>query len=659
MLPKKITFFILEIIPLSLLAQTYTVDTIFITASRVTSQIEKLPVAVNIISEEVIRLKGFGDFSGIFSGIEGIDFRNYTFLKGLSSLSLLGSTSQQVLVLVDGIPFYSPATGTPDLGLIPTDNLKRIEILKGGASSLYGANALGGVVNFITKSPYHLKPRRLNILGELSGGNIFSNSLRPSFNTYLFNFTSGINGDDRTGFLFSLHREKTKGVRSNEDASTLGGSFSLAHLENLRLNFNYEEKEMGICGPKPPRETIPRYGDSTASSIYDRQRDNQYRIGGEISFAPSSNLKIKFSPFFNANRTRYQWVDQFSTDTAIYQDTYWIKTYGGNLTSTLAPEEMPLQIAGGIDFKRDDFKSHSYFYDLGTYSYKDTMYNPKGERVGLFLEGNFWEKPSLFSSFRYDWDKVFCGFFSPSFGITYPLPSGKFRFHLARAFRAPTFNDLYWPRSGNLSLKPEVGWTFQSGFDINPVSLTFFYRKTKDLIAWFPDTAGFWRPTNVDQQEVFGLEWEGKWLISHNILFSLSGDWKKATQLRKEMVYWDSFAEIKRRAAFLPSFKLSPSLLFRDTHTLLHLEGNFVGDKVNYYPAYDSFPKVYMKRKRLPSYFTLGLRLERRLISRLVFAFKAENLFDVTYAEAFGNTISDRDYPRPGRTIFFGLRLKD
>lgn len=646
----KNTPFFLLVIAQWVMAQIYPIDTIFVTASRVTAQIEKLPVATTIIPEEIIRLKTFGDFTNLFLGEEGIDFRGYSFLKGLASLSIFGSTSQQVLVLLDGIPFYSPSTGIADLGLISSHNLKRIEVVKGAISSLYGANALGGVVNFVTKSPFEFKPKRLNLE---------SNLLYGSFRTSNISFASGLNLRDEFGFGLSLHREKTKGFRSNEDAIAQGANLSFNLSENLKLNLGYESKNVGVPGPKPPKDTVPQYGDSTATSLLDREVDNQYLIAGEIVFPIAENLKITGKPFFRFNQTNFQWVDLFSLDTVVYQDTYITKVAGGSLILLFSSAKLPLRLAGGADFRWDNFWTHSYFYDLSTWQYRDTVYNPKSSKVGLFWEGNFCQRPSLSPSLRYDWDIRYGKFFSPSLGIVYPFSFGKFRLHLGRAFRAPTFNDLYWPRSGNLSLKPEVGWTAQIGFDLRDFSLTFFFRRVKDLIAWLPDTGGLWRPTNVNREEAKGLEWRGRAKIIDGIFFSLSGEMKKADIIRKEMVYRDSFAHIKRRTPFLPQIKLSPALLFAYSNTNLHLEGNFTGDKVNYYPADDSLPKVYMKEKRLPPYFLLGIRLKQKIGERFLLIFKIENIFDVAYAEVFGNKISDRDYPRPGRIFFLGMEVKN
>uniref|UniRef100_A0A7C3UQA7 TonB-dependent receptor n=1 Tax=candidate division WOR-3 bacterium TaxID=2052148 RepID=A0A7C3UQA7_UNCW3 len=648
MLTKKTC--LLFIIPLIIFAQIYQVDTIFVTASRVTASLEKLPVATAIIPRDLIFLKTFGDFSLLF-GKEGIDIRNYSLLKGLTSLSIFGSSAQQVLILIDGLPFYSPMSGICDLGLISVHNIERIEVVKGPASSIYGANALGGVVNLITQSPLTLKPERLSYSARFLSG---------SYQTSNLSLSSGFNLKERFGFLLALHQDKTKGMRSNEDGFSRGINLATTYTNLLRLDFAHEWKEVGLPGPMPGKDQIPPYGDSTASSLYDRQKDGLSLLKGEISLPITLNLRIRISPFLVNNTTSFHWIDQFSPDSAVYEDTYKIRTAGGSLISSFSGEETPLHLSFGLDYRDDYATIHSYFYDFSSFAYKDTVYQPRGNKFGLFLEGSLLSQPTFSPSIRYDWDKKSGGFCSPGLGITYPLPFGKFRFHTGRGFRAPTFNDLYWPRAGNPDLKPEEGWTNQAGFDTKRFSFTLFSRRTKNLIAWFPDSAGLWRPSNVDRQEIIGIEWRLELPILKRITFSLSGDWKKAVQIRKEMVFSpDSLIVVRRRSAFLPQWKILPSFFFKDPDHLISLEGDFIGDKVNYYPAYDSFPKVYMKEKKLPAYFLLGFRMEQRVWREIFLSFSIENLFNVSYAEVFGNTISDRNYPRPGRSFFFGLRMKN
>ncbi len=633
-----------------LFTQVYEIDTIFVTASRATSHLAKASVSARIIPEEIILYRTLGDASSLFANEAGIDLRRYSFLKGISSLSIFGSSSQQVLVLIDGLPFYSPSTGLPDLGLIPVFALKRVEIGKGPHSHLYGANALGGVVNFISKSPLEEKTKRLNFNTGLLYGSSHTISLFQNYN---------LNLRDRLGFTFGCHREESEGERSNSDCKSIGFSLATSYLENFSCNLSYEAKEIGVPGPKPPVDFLPPYGDTTSTSLYDRQKDNLYRMSAKISHWLNDFLKISFSPYTNWQKTSYLWVDQFSVDTAIYSDTHQIKTFGGNLVLNLSSEEKGF--ATGLDFRFDDFLSHSHFYDEEIWQYRDTTYNPRGKNLGLFLESYFGKNFSFSPSFRYDYSSLFGGFLSPSFGMNYFLPlGGKLRFSLAQGYRAPTFNDLYWPRAGNLELRPERGFTGQLGFDTSFASFTFFFRKSKDLIAWLPDTAGLWRPTNVDQQEVFGFEWQANFEPLSGLALSFGGDLKRGSQIKKEMVYLDSFQFVSRRAPFLPKFKFLPAIIYRSPFkTNIHLEGNFISDRVNYYPSYDSFPKVYVREKKLPSYFILSFRLEQELFENLFFTLKVENLFDTPYLEQFGNTFSDRDYPHPGRLVLFGVRVKN
>jgi outer membrane cobalamin receptor len=242
---------------------------------------------------------------------------------------------------------------------------------------------------------------------------------------------------------------------------------------------------------------------------------------------------------------------------------------------------------------------------------------------------------------------------------------------VGRAFRAPTFNDLYWPKSGNPDIIPEHGDALQLGMDLNQnekvsFSLSGFVRRTKDLISWVPDTAGIWRPTNIDESEIFGITTSGKIGSLKGFSLSYSVNLSKADQTRREMVYSDwltgetQFEQIKRRAAYLPEFSASQEINYQSGFaTYLSLELQETGDRVNYYTSYDSLPKVYMTSKTLPFNLIVNFRAKQRLFKTTELICRIENLLNQSYAEQFGNSPFDLDYPRPKRTIFLEIRFNN
>ena len=666
MFKKLITF----LFPIILIAQTnqafYEFDTIFVTASRVKESITRIPLSTSLITEDVINFRNFGDISSVLDNLPGIDIRAYSLIGGATSLSLFGSSSQQVLVLLDGRPLNSPSLGVADLGSVPTDNLKKIEIVNGPISSLYGANALGGVVNFVTRSPLDFTER---------GAYYDASLLYGTYHTNRINLGTGI-ASNYFGVLVNANQENSAGYRTNDDCLKQGIGVKLGYhnLNNrAQLDFDVQTKENGLPGPKPVPTSIPLYGDSTASSIYDRTADTSFYVRGDWNLALNPKFSFQLIPNFSKNRTRFLWVDAYSVDTALYHDRYGAQTIGASLITNYQGSA-GIRVNGGLDFKQDDFQASSYLYNELAGNYQDTTWQAKAQRLGIFGEANIVlaKYAILVPSSRWDWNSDFGNFFSPGLGILFPLNSRiRVRTHFGKAFRAPTFNDLYWPKSGNLGIKPEHGDALQLGIDWNQnentsFSLTGFARKTRDLISWVPDTAGIWRPTNIDESEIFGITTNGKIECLKGFSFGYSLNLSKANQTRKEKVYSDwltgvtRFELIKRRAAYLPEFSATQEIGYQSGfETYLGLELRETGNRVNYYTSYDSLPKVYMTTKTLPFNFIVNFRARQRLFTNTELILRIENLLNRSYAEQFGNSPFDLDYPRPKRTIFLEIRFNN
>ncbi len=656
----KNSFLLVPLLLVNLFAQETSInDTIFVTASRIEMKMKSLPLSTQLITKNDIALKSIGDVASVLSGEAGIDVRNYSLVNGASTINLLGSTSQQVLVLLDGLPINSPSIGTPDLGLIPLNTLDRIEVVKGPTSSLYGANALGGVVNFITDNPFNLKKNPEYDVG-MRYGSYHTNGLN-------FNLKSAINNNS---LVFDGHRIKTNGLRTNDDALAQGLSlvsgYNLSSNSKVRVDLRYENKALGLPGPQPDTSQHPFYGDATSFTRYDRQFDTLYIIKASSETKLYDNWDFEFKSQYGLNQSRFLWVDQYSLDTAMYQDHYNTKALVGNLISRYHFTQEQ-SIALGIDYEYDNFLAYSQYP-------QDTSWNPILSKIGLFTEGSLVLRKIFraFGSLRFDRNSGFGTFISPGIGITGTLtPLLKIRLYAGRAFHSPTLNDLYWPSSGNKNLKPEIGNAYQMGFDYVPyynlfISTTAFMRKTKQMINWTPDTSGIWRPENIDASSINGLEWLTKYQIIRSLSIQCAGTIQNANQIRKEMVYYDwtsnttEFANVKRQQAYTPILTLSSDIAYKsDWGSIINLNCKYTSSRTNYYLSYDSLPNVIMQTKILPQHVIFSLSLNQKLVNIVNIILKIDNIFNVQYSEQFGNSIIDKDYPRPGRTIFVGINIKN
>ncbi|MEO0083728.1 MAG: TonB-dependent receptor plug domain-containing protein [candidate division WOR-3 bacterium] len=634
----------------------YQVDTVFVTASRLENNMMNLPVSISLIDKQSIKHNSIGDIASVLTKDNSVFMRNYALINGASQISILGSTSQQVLVLLDGLPINSPSLGTPDLGLIPVNRLRRIEIVKGPISSLYGANAFGGVVNLITENPLTVIKPTIEV--SLNYGSYQTTNAGFAYKNSVGNYH----------FIIDGHYTKTNGLRSNDDGKTKGFGFSSGYnldvTKNLRFDFQYETKDIGLPGPKPNLSAIPRYGDSTAYSLYDRQSDNLYltKLIGNWTFSPKFELQVNTR--YRANKTDYLSVDQYSFDTTLYLDKYSTCSFNQNIIARYQFNQMR-KVVVGYDYSHDWFSAYSKFPI-------DTAWFPSDSKNGLFSEISFDVLRNIYALIngRFDYHSSFGSFVSPAFGFIWRINKVKFRGHIGRAFRAPTLNDLYWPIYGNKNIKPEIGNAVQIGFDYSNednlvLKMTIFSRQTKNLIAWTPDSSGFWRPANVDSAFIAGIELNGKVKIIDGLEFEGSGTIQNGYQVRKEQVFNDwfnnisEFRYVKRKQANLPNTTFTANLNIENhLGTKIVIFGKYVGTRYNYYPSYDSLPKIIMLTKKLPAFVNLSLHINQRLSNWLNLKLIIENLYNTHYAEQFGNSYYDYDYPRPGRSIFAGIEIK-
>jgi outer membrane receptor for ferrienterochelin and colicin len=186
------------------------------------------------------------------------------------------------------------------------------------------------------------------------------------------------------------------------------------------------------------------------------------------------------------------------------------------------------------------------------------------------------------------------------------------------------------------------------------------------MINWTPDTSGIWRPENIDNSTTQGIEWLTKYQIIRNLSLQFAGTVQNAKQIRKEMVYYDwvsnttEFDNVKRQQAFTPILTLSSDIDYKsDWGSVIDLNCKYTSSRINYYPSYDSLPNIIMQTKILPQHVIFSLSLNQKLVNIVNIILKIDNIFNVQYSEQFGNSIIDKNYPRPGRTIFVGINIKN
>ena len=461
---RLIVFFFLGFISLALPAQEEqkTEEEVLVIGTRIPVDKIKVSRTVTIITREMIAEAPVRTVSELLQNILGVDVRQRSPFGVQGDLSIRGSKFTQVQILIDGIKVHDPQTAHHNLDLpLSLADIERIEVLNGQGSTAYGENAIGGVVNIITRTPADT-----NLSGEFLAGQHRTTAGNLAFSFPLQAF----------GQSFSLDFQESDGFVKNRDFFTLNlTSLSSLELPAGRLKFvaGHNRKTFGALGfysPLPSREWT------------------RTTFAGLSAEWNGTTIKASFR----------QHDDRFMLDVDrpdYYQSEHTGKSFGleGFRRFRLHPGG---RMAVGAEIRSDGITSL-------------TLGDHRTRKIGIFTEYNLNDVSGFFlnSGLRADLFSPFGGEISPSLAMGYVFsPLSKIRFSAGRAFRIPTFTELYYDspsNRGNPNLKPEGSLAVEAGFDTYPVGnmrweTTFFFRRDTELIDWirFENTV-LWAAENI------------------------------------------------------------------------------------------------------------------------------------------------------------------
>ena len=644
-------------------------EEIVVTATRIPTPLaDTLPTTAIITAEDIERIKP-QDFGELLKRTSGIGFRDSGGRGSTGGVFVRGAGSDHVLILINGIRTGSATLGTTAIGQIPLESIKRIEIIKGPMSGVYGSDAMGGVIQIFTKD-FHEEGAFGAIKTTFGTNNLQKYDAQAGY------------GDDRYSVYASLSKESTDGIDrtqfkggGNEDKDSFkqnSGSFSLSvfpqdnlvvevshiqssaavDIDNISISskdltpielpsqqrvetldernsrlLQYEKDcpqveyralaEQGEKkAPNPTSDRFCRgvgwYGESNqniTSARFEYEHSDQLSVSGLFGSSTDSNRDINL----DTNRD-----DLFETKKVDYSVQANL-----NLSSRT-------HITFGVDYQKDTITSpESRTYDV-------TERTNKG---WFALWQNQFDRSSTVLNVRRDKNDSYGYVSNYSVQQSFELSNhyeiiGSY----GTAFKAPTFNDLYWPGQGNPDLEPEQSKSFEISLrarldDLN-WQVSAFQTKVENLIAWAPiipnDYSGPWQPSNKDNSTLKGVEVE---------LTKVWNDYRFVGSLD----YLDAEDD---EGNFLPGrARSSASFEF----------GKQIG---NIYVGIDAFAEHgrHDRGKKLPGYALWGLHANYEISESLLISGKVDNLFDKNYVT--NRTSSGDDYQNEGRTVQISVEYK-
>jgi vitamin B12 transporter len=592
-------------------AQANPPSTVQVIGTRAPTALDRVVADVVVIDRDRIRASSADSIEDLLRREGGMQMSRNGGPGQTAGIFIRGSSSSNTLVLIDGVRVGSATLGQTDLAAISLGQVDRIEIMRGPGSSLYGADAIGGVVNIVTRRGDGAPYLRANVAGgnrasgegyvALSGsGEGFDYALSASGET-----TNGVSAI-LPGDAFGLYNPDDDGFDRWGLSLASGYSWRKGHRIGLsytasRLRSQFDSAEY------PPPNFLPDASPDFRNRMLTQLTVLEYQ--GEWSSAWSHLL-----------RASYQ-TDQ--TDS------------GANLISTY--DTTRRQLTAQTTWTPNGEHQVVAAIDLLTESIRSTDYRaPDRDNTGLVLgyTGRFGAQ-KLQADLRWDHNSVYDNQTTGKLGWGMDLAEGwSVRAVAGTAFRAPTFNDLYFPGFGVATLQPERSRSIEAGLDykaaMTSLAATAYYNKVSDLIGYQPDPAQcprgfpFGCAGNTARALLQGITLQGlqQW---GDFQFTLALDWLNAKDR-------DTDATLPRRAAnqqtFAVDYNVGPWQL---GGTVLR-----VGQR----------PDAGVL---LPAYTLLNLNARWRFERVWQLEARLQNATDRDYQPA-------RDYQDAGRQFWIGLR---
>jgi outer membrane receptor protein involved in Fe transport len=359
--------------------KTYLLEPIIVTATRYPEHLKDIPAHSTLLSSSRLKNLHCLSLGEVLRKFSAGEITSSGSLGQVQTLSLRGHSSSQVLFLLEGRKLNYLCNGIFNLSDLSLVNLDKVEIVRGPLSSLYGANALGGVVNLIPSPPLNKS---------------FSSSvLYGDENTFISNvdFASGIKN---VRLNLGLERKQSQGQRENSDYSALFFHstlfYRLTSSSDLKLYLSTQKDDLGIPGPVPDPLSIPTFGNSSVSSLFDHQKDKNLsldfsfnsRSKDKSSQSGSAGREILIRLFLDRRRMEYFTKYDFSGEV---DETYSYLTKSlGGFTQCSFPLKERNRITLGLDFSSDHLEAGKETFYVTSQSGSSLAWNPSSTTLGLW-----------------------------------------------------------------------------------------------------------------------------------------------------------------------------------------------------------------------------------------------------------------------------------
>ena len=653
-------------------------EEVVVTATKTLRQLSTLPMPAKLITKEEIAKSSSTKLSDILDDQPGIfivpDF------GGGNGIQIQGLDSQYTLLLIDGSPIIGRQSGTLDLDRISIGNIEQVEIIKGSSSSLYGTDALGGVVNLITskakdsisaEASYKISTFNTNDI-SVNLGKISQNGDNLNFYFNSFNSNGYDLNDDPILNTVEPYKSYTGFLRHNFKKNKLS-YFSSVRIYNENQDFRLDENSYG------------------------KNIINELGINTSINYIKNKNYKLIFENYY----TNYKNDEEFRLNQNSIEESFFNQSLFKSELRSIYTINKKNTLTFGLGFYSELLKRNNF-------NREEVSQNSFNYFVQY--EGFIFENTNYVFGARYDQYDEYESEFSPRFAIRTQINDNiSSKISIGKGFKTPDYRQLYFNFSNSSSgysvigfnaakeiisnlqslgqisnliisqdefegkLKPETSISFNLGFNIKTnkstvFDINFFRNQISNLIdykiiASKVNGQSIFSYYNLNKVYTQGIEFNSTSTVFNDIEISIGYQFLEAKDN-------DSKNQIKNGEVFArmtpssPTFQIKP----KDYFGLYNRSKHNFNLKISY--AFKDYFDIYFKSKYRSKY---GLSdsngnnllddfddfVESNLISDIsisknyknyILTFGVENLFDYTDRENIPNY--------PGRIIYSKLNIK-
>ena len=515
--------------------ETQTLEPAVVTATKIEEPVERLGAVVTIITADDLARHNYPTVADGLRDVPGVQVQRSGSLGKLTELRIRGTTPQQVQVLIDGLRVKSPTSGDFDFSDLSPDQIERIEIVRGPQSTIYGADAIGGVVNVITKrgaGPF-------SAYASSEAGNYRALRERIGFSGryQLFDYAASASWFEGSG------QSQNDGFEQRAVSASVGVTLPAdGHIgASFRYNRNATDLPVSFTIPTPPffvadPDTQQQSETVTLSLQWDQKPtpwfESHVRLG---QFSDSLGFQNRFTTgdILAGN------FDAFDTDSQITTQRREVEV----VTAFQAPKWNTLTV--GVEYRTESGRNRT----IGVLEEGDRQTFAKSfDTASVFGQDELrlFDRLILSGGVRYDDNSAFGSATTSraSAVLLIPETNSKLRGTWGQGFRAPTINDLFFPGFGNPDLKPEHSESWDAGIDQTfwakriRLSATYFENRFRDLIQAIL-VGGTFVPTNVARARTDGVEFVAEadvldtLRVTFNYTHTKSEDLTAGTPLRR------------------------------------------------------------------------------------------------------------------------------